>query len=176
MNIFKLPIHPQADIFPLLPEDEMQELAADIKENGLNIPIAIGDYEGKPHIIDGRNRREACKIANLNVPEQVAILGLGDDDLVCDLASPPLSSVALSAEKAGYEAAATLDKLMNGEKVSDRRIGVPPSYIVTRQSTDILTIDDPYVAEALNFIYRHARREAIQVKGKGEMVMYFVEM
>jgi len=106
---------------------------------------------------------EACKIANLNVPEQVAILGLGDDDLVCDLASPPLSSVALSAEKAGYEAAATLDRLMNGEKVSDRRIDVPPSYIVTRQSTDILTIDDPYVAEALNFIYRHARREAIQV-------------
>ena len=106
---------------------------------------------------------EACKIANLNVPEQVAILGLGDDDLVCDLASPPLSSVALSAEKAGYEAAATLDKLMNGESVSDRKIIVLPSYIVTRQSTDILTIDDPYVAEALRFIYRRARREAIQV-------------
>jgi len=52
---------------------------------------------------------------------------------------------------------------MNGEKESDRRIVVPPSYVVTRQSTDILTIDDPYVAEALNFIYRHARREAIQV-------------
>ena len=106
---------------------------------------------------------EACKIANLHVPEQVAILGLGDDDLVCDLASPPLSSVALSAEKAGYEAAATLDRLMNGEKVSDRKIVVPPSYIATRQSTDILTIDDPYVAEALRFIYRRAREDAIQV-------------
>ncbi len=106
---------------------------------------------------------EACKIANLNVPEQVAILGLGDDDLVCNLASPPLSSIALSAEKAGYEAAATLDRLMNGEKVSDRRIVVPPSYVVTRQSTDILTIDDPYVADALRFIYRRARKEAIQV-------------
>ena len=106
---------------------------------------------------------EACKIANLNVPEQVAILGLGDDDLVCNLASSPLSSIALSAEKAGYEAAATLDRLMNGEKVSDRTIVVPPSYVVTRQSTDILTIDDPYVADALRFIYRRARKEAIQV-------------
>ena len=106
---------------------------------------------------------EACKIANLDVPEQVAILGLGDDDLVCDLASPPLSSIALSAERAGYESAAILDKLMDGEKITDRKIVVPPSYVVTRQSTDILTIDDPYVADALCFIYRRARREAIQV-------------
>jgi LacI family transcriptional regulator len=106
---------------------------------------------------------EACKIANLNVPEQVAILGLGDDDLVCDLASPPLSSIALSAERSGYEAASILDKLMSGQEISDRKIVVPPSYVVTRQSTDILTIDDPYVADALRFIYRRARKEAIQV-------------
>ncbi len=106
---------------------------------------------------------EACKAAGLNVPEQVAILGLGDDDLVCDLASPPLSSIALSAEKAGYEAAATLDKLMDGEHAPSRTIVVPPSYVATRQSTDILTIEDPYVAEALRLIHRRAAREAIQV-------------
>ena len=75
----------------------------------------------------------------------------------------PLSSIALSAERAGYESAAILDKLMDGEKITDRKIVVPPSYVVTRQSTDILTIDDPYVADALCFIYRRARREAIQV-------------
>jgi LacI family transcriptional regulator len=106
---------------------------------------------------------EACKIAGFNVPEQVAIIGLGNDDLVCDLASPPLSSIALGAEKGGYDAAATLDKLMRGRKVSNRNIIVPTLYVVTRQSTDILKIDDSYVAQALRFIHRRARREAIQV-------------
>lgn len=106
---------------------------------------------------------EACKIAGLDVPEQVAIIGLGNDDLVCDLASPPLSSIELGAEKGGYEAAATLDKLMKGQKVLNQKIIVPTLYVVTRQSTDILKIDDPYVAQALRFIYRRARRDAIQV-------------
>lgn len=106
---------------------------------------------------------EACKFSGLNVPEQVAILGLGDDDLVCDLASPPLSSIAFNAERAGYEAAATLDKMMCGEQTSDRTIIVPPIYVATRRSTDILTIEDPYVSEALRFIHRRAGREAIQV-------------
>lgn len=106
---------------------------------------------------------EACKIAELNVPEQVAIMGLGNDDLVCDLATPPLSSIELGAEKGGYEAAATLDKLMRGQEVPDHKIIVPTLYVVTRQSTDILKIDDPYVSQALQFIYRRARRDAIQV-------------
>ncbi len=106
---------------------------------------------------------EACKMAGLNVPEQVAIIGLGNDDLVCDLASPPLSSIALGAEKGGYDAAAALDKLMRGKQVPDKRIIVPTLYVVTRQSTDILKIDDPYVAQAMRFIYRRARRDAIQV-------------
>jgi len=106
---------------------------------------------------------EACKIAGLNVPEQVAIIGLGNDDLVCDLALPPLSSIALGAEKGGYEAAATLDKLMRGKQVPNQNIIVPMLYVVTRQSTDILKIDDPHVAQALRFIHRRAKREAIQV-------------
>jgi LacI family transcriptional regulator len=79
------------------------------------------------------------------------------------LASPPLSSIALGAEKGGYEAAATLDKLMKGKQVPNKRIVVPTLYVVTRQSTDILKIDDPYVAQAIRFIYRRAKRDAIQV-------------
>lgn len=106
---------------------------------------------------------EACKIAGFNVPEQVAIIGMGNDDLVCDLASPPLSSIALGAEKGGYEAAATLEKLMRDKPVKSQRIIVPTLYVVTRQSTDILKIEDPYVAQAMRFIYRRARRDAIQV-------------
>jgi LacI family transcriptional regulator len=126
---------------------------------GLPKPVALMacNDDRSQHVL------EACKIAGLNVPEQVAIIGLGNDDLVCDLASPPLSSIALGAEKGGYEAAATLDKLMKGKPVPNKRIIVPTLYVVTRQSTDILKIDDPYVSQALRFIYRRAKRDAIQV-------------
>jgi len=62
----------------------------------------------------GQDVLEACKAAGLHVPEQVAIVGVGNDDLICDLATPGLSSVALSAQKAGYEAAGILDRWMSG--------------------------------------------------------------
>jgi LacI family transcriptional regulator len=106
---------------------------------------------------------EACKIAGLHVPEQVAILGMGNDDLVCDLAAPRLSSIAVSAEKAGYEAAALLDSLMAGKDVADQRVVGLPSHVVTRQSTDVFAVSDPYVAEALRFIHGWAGKGAIQV-------------
>lgn len=65
IDIFNLPVHPAADVFPMLAEDELEELAEDIKENGLVYPIVIGDLEGKRVLVDGRNRREACKRAGV---------------------------------------------------------------------------------------------------------------
>ncbi|NIN34840.1 MAG: substrate-binding domain-containing protein, partial [Gammaproteobacteria bacterium] len=54
---------------------------------------------------------EACKIAGLSVPDEIAIIGVDNDQLICDLCNPPLSSIVLNVEKAGYEAAALLDKM-----------------------------------------------------------------
>ncbi len=106
---------------------------------------------------------EACKIAGLHVPGQVAIIGLGNDDLICDLVTPPLSSIAVSAEKAGYQAAEVLDKIMEGKKVTDQTIVVSPTHVVTRQSTNVFAVTDRDVLAALHFIHQHARKEAIQV-------------
>lgn len=61
MNIWKIEVHPAAAIFPMLPEDELEEMAADIKSNGLNVPLVVKDGV----LIDGRNRREACKRAGV---------------------------------------------------------------------------------------------------------------
>lgn len=66
MNVFEIEIHPAADIFPMLPKDELQELADDIKKNGLVHPIVIKDGV----LIDGRNRREACRIAGVQPETQ----------------------------------------------------------------------------------------------------------
>lgn len=101
---------------------------------------------------------EACKLAEVYVPDQVAVLGVDNDVLICDLADPPISSVALNTEMAGQEAAELLDRLMGGEKMAGQVIGVRPTHIVTRMSTDMLAVSDSDVAAALRFIRRHPSR------------------
>jgi len=107
----------------------------------------------------GRHAVEACKIAGLRVPEQVAIVGVDNDELFCTLSDPALSSIAVNTRKAGYEAAALLDRLMTGsEKMAEQKIIVRPLHVVTRQSTDVLAIEDREVAEAIRFIHQNAKR------------------
>jgi len=106
---------------------------------------------------------EACKLIGLHVPEDVAIIGVDNDKLVCNLSNPPLSSVALATERGGYEAAELLDRLMSGESRVNQRIIIRPTHVDTRQSTDILAIEDPEVAAAVSFIRENAK-EAIQVQ------------
>jgi LacI family transcriptional regulator len=101
---------------------------------------------------------EACKLAEVYVPDHVAVLGVDDDVLICDLADPPISSVALNTEAAGHEAAKLLDELMNGGRMSGQYVWVRPTHIVTRLSTDILAVTDVAVATALRFIRLNTHR------------------
>ncbi len=103
----------------------------------------------------GRIILEACKASMFSVPEEIAVIGVDDDDLTCELTDPPLSSIALHAEKAGYDAAALLDRLMHGEKMNGQIILQNPSHVVTRQSTDIIAVTDQDVAHALVYIREH---------------------
>jgi LacI family transcriptional regulator len=100
---------------------------------------------------------EAAKIAGLNVPDEVAIVGVDNDQLICDLCAPPLSSIVLNVEKAGYEAAALLDKVMAGERATRCDIHVRPTHVAIRQSTDVLAVDDVNVAAAIRFIRQHSK-------------------
>lgn len=107
----------------------------------------------------GQDITEACKIASLHVPYDVAVLGVDNDDLVCPLTNPPLSSIVVNNEKAGYEAAELLDQMMAGKKTTKRVIIAQPTHIVTRQSTDLFAVEDQDVCEALRFIYEHAKED-----------------
>jgi LacI family transcriptional regulator len=102
----------------------------------------------------------ACKIAKLKVPEDVAILGVDNDKLLCNFSYPQLSSIVLGTERAGYAAAKVLDKVMKGEKISknEREVTILPLYVITRQSTDTVAIEDKVVAEAISFIRRNPRK------------------
>jgi LacI family transcriptional regulator len=117
----------------------------------------------------GRQVTEACKTVGLRVPEEVAVIGADNDDLVCELSDPPLSSVALNVERGGYEAAELLDRLMHGEKMAGQSIIVQPTHVVARQSTDILAVEDQEVAYAVRFIRDHAR-QPVQVSEVAEAV------
>lgn len=115
--------------------------------------FACNDDRGQ-HVI------EACKMAGLCVPDEVAILGVDNDHIICDLTDPPLSSIELNVKREGYKAAETLDKLMMTKKLKgdNMNIIVQPSHVVTRQSTDILAIDDREVSAAVRFIRTNAKK------------------
>ena len=90
------------------------------------------------------------------VPEEVAVVGVDNEELVCQLAYPPLSSVVPDAKRIGYEAAGLLDRMMKGEPPRRRLALIPPVSVVIRQSSDVTAIADPRLAEALRFIREHA--------------------
>ena len=93
----------------------------------------------------------AAKLAGLSVPDDVAVIGVDNDEVVCGLTDPPLSSVAVNFERAGYEAAHVLAGLMKREAAPSRII-VSPTHVVPRRSTSLLAVEDAHLARALRFI------------------------
>jgi LacI family transcriptional regulator len=106
----------------------------------------------------GRQALEACKAAGVHVPDDITVLGVDDDELLCEVSDPPLSSVKLDSEQGGYDAAALLDRLMSGHDRPPQRILVRPLWVVSRRSTDTTGLDDRMVAAALRFIHDNAAR------------------
>jgi len=104
--------------------------------------------------IDERSQQlaDACQSVGIAIPEQVAIVGVDNDDMICTLSTIPLSSVATDAEKGGYEAARLLDTLMKGRRSSQKFIQIKPTHIVMRTSTDIMAAEDPHVSKATKYI------------------------
>jgi LacI family transcriptional regulator len=108
--------------------------------------------------VRGRQLLDACMSCGLNVPEQVAVIGVDDDELICDLANPPLSSVAFDGEQAGFRAAEHLARQMAGEPLAAETIVVEPLRVNVRRSTDVIAVEDAHVSAAMRFIRENARR------------------
>jgi LacI family transcriptional regulator len=104
----------------------------------------------------GQQVLNACRDLGIHVPEEMAVVGVDNDDVICDLCDPPLSSVAPNTAKIGYEAAALLARMMRGEAAPRQPIYVEPVGIVTRRSTDVLAITNADLTAALRFIRDHA--------------------
>ena len=129
----------------------------------LPLPIAIlcCNDDCARHVI------EAANVLEIQIPEEIAIMGVGNDIVFCDFTNPPLTSIPFSNEQAGYSAAELLHKLMNGERVENKIVITHPLGIIERQSTDILQNTDSDIAKAYYFIKSNARN-GIQVRDVAE--------
>lgn len=125
-----------------------------------NLPKPVGILAS--HDIQGVQLSEYCNQMQLRVPDDVAIVGVDDDDLLCELARPSLSSVALPSERIGYQAASLLDDLLQTKRRKRESIILPPGGVVVRQSSDLQSIPDSDVSAALRFIRTHSN-QPIQV-------------
>jgi len=136
-------------------ENEQQHVSNWIKTLPKPVGIfACNDDRGQ-HIL------EVCKLIDLKVPEDVAVVGVDNDPMICEIGDPPLTSIALNVESAGYEAAKLLDGLIEKKKISKRQILVSPSHIVQRQSSNILAVDNAEVALAIRYIRNNAKNKIL---------------
>lgn len=133
-------------------ENEQPILADWLQQLPKPIGIMADNDDRARHII------EAAKIAEVKIPDEVAIIGVDNDDQVCALAYPHLSSIALNFEQVGYRAAELLDLMMKGITVDDEEIILEPTHIVARQSTDVQAIEDSEVIDAIHFIRENTRK------------------
>ena len=124
----------------------MPELAAWIAD----LPKPVGIMGANDFL--ARELLDVCRSLRLNVPAEVAIIGVDNSRVLCDTCSPSISSVDLNAERIGFEAARLLDRLISGKRPPKRPLIVPPLGVATRMSSDILAVQNPTVAKAVAFI------------------------
>ncbi|MEX2593744.1 MAG: DNA-binding transcriptional regulator [Anditalea sp.] len=105
----------------------------------------------------GLHITEACRQNKIRIPEEVAVLGVDNDEMLCELSDPPLSSIALDIEKGGYDSAKLLENMIRGMH-GHYDIVVKPTQVITRQSTDIYATNDVHIASTLRFIHKNIEK------------------
>lgn len=99
---------------------------------------------------------QLCKENGIGVPDEVAVLGVGNDELTCEATRPGISSLRLPGEEIGFRAARTLASMLAGNRPRQRPVLVPCGSVVERTSTDVVYIDDPIVRRAVSLIRQRA--------------------
>ena len=106
-----------------------------------------------------RQVTEICQMEGIRIPEDISLLGVDNDEFMCNISSPTLSSIKLNFEKHGYEIAKTLFKMINEKNTWPARIAVEAIGVVERMSTKRKIISDPYIREIVDFISRNYTQE-----------------
>lgn len=131
--------------------DDRQQL---LSEWVAKLPQPIGLFAC--HDTQGVELLNACRQCHIDVPDSIAVVGVDNDDVVCGLSDPPLSSVDSNTHEIGYRAASLLDQMMSGDITLTGTTLIPPLGVVARRSTETLAIDDQQIAAVMRFIRNHA--------------------
>ena len=119
--------------------------------SGLPTPVglfAVTDYRAR-QVLD------ACRQIGLRVPQQVAVIGVDNEEVICVHVQPQLTSVARDNQQEGYHAAAILDQLIRGRKIEAREEMIPPLGVVSRESTETVAFKDSRLCEAIEYLNKH---------------------
>lgn len=103
----------------------------------------------------GNRITELCKVNNIRVPDKIAILGVDNDEIICNLSDPPLSSISHNIVRGGFEAAELIVRLLNEEKVNYQDVVLQPINIINRLSTDFYSTTDTHIQTVLKYINKH---------------------
>lgn len=135
-----------------------KELAGELSDEQLDnwlfdLPKPIGLWACND--VRARQVLSAAQRKGIRIPDEVAVLGVDDDEVICDLSQPPLSSIEPNTHRIGYEGAAQLAELLAGKTPACNQRLVPPIRVAARQSSDMYVVEDSEVAAALHFIRKN---------------------
>jgi LacI family transcriptional regulator len=151
-----LSCHHERKPTPFEPRGRLWALETDVRRWVAALPKPVGVFV--PNDLWGLQLTEVCRQERLQVPEDVALVGVDNDDLLCELARPALSSVVVPAERIGCEAASLLDRLLPKSRTVPPPLLLPSPGVVVRRSSDVLCIEDPVVCAAVRFIHEQSHR------------------
>ncbi len=112
---------------------------------------------------------DICKLNNISIPGDIALLGVDNDDLICNLSDPPLSSIVLDVEKGGYEVGRLLHQLVLDKRTMPHNVIVNPVRIELRQSTERYNVANEYIRELVQYI-ESAYTTALSIEALTRMV------
>ncbi|MBO4469526.1 MAG: DNA-binding transcriptional regulator [Bacteroidales bacterium] len=102
---------------------------------------------------------ELCKVNGTQVPAEVAIIGVDNDEILCTMSSPTLSSIDVDIELGGYQVAALMERMVKEHRFEGEDIVLKPTSIIPRTSSNVFATKDNYVHAALEFIRANAHRK-----------------
>ena len=131
-------------------EQQQETIASWVK----TLPTPVGIIVS--HDTQGIQLLDACRRAGVRVPDDVAVVSVDNDPVLCEVATPPLSSLDQNVQKLGFEAASMLDQMMRGKKYAKQNYYFDPGQVVVRQSSDVLAVGDAKLAKSIRFVRENA--------------------
>jgi LacI family transcriptional regulator len=118
------------------------------------LPRPVGIFAASPAAAS--RLLDLSRILGFSAPEEIAVITATEDPTICDVTTPPLSSVDLNSAGVGYAAATLLNRLMQGEPPPPHALWLPPNRVTVQKSTEMFAIEDADVVQAVRFIREHA--------------------